>query len=41
MVSEDSDYEAEEARVNALIRQGTMGAYTYDKIVVNADGDPA
>ena len=40
MLSEDSDYEAEEARVAALIWKGTMGAYRNDQIMVNAEGEP-
>ena len=37
---EDSDYEQEEAHVASLIKQGTMGAFGYDQIVANCDGDP-
>ena len=35
MFSEDSDYEEEEARVASLIRHGTMGASTFDNLVVS------
>lgn len=37
---EDSDYEQEEAHVAIMIKQGTMGAFEYDQIVANNDGDP-
>ena len=30
MVQDDSDFEEEEARVAALIKQGTMGQLNYD-----------
>jgi hypothetical protein len=39
-IEEGSDYEEEEARVAALIKQGTMG--TYDMVATDEPGlDPA
>ena len=38
MVQDDSDFEEEEARVDALIKQGTMGQLNYDQMIVTSDG---